>query len=183
MTTTARRRLSPARGVVTGMVVCLMVLTGCSSGPSADEWAAAVCDALSPWRTTIASLNERAATQMATATTSAQTRENIMVLLNGARQASETARAAIAAAGVPDVDGGDEVARGFEASLAGTRDAYAQAEAELAVLPIADDVAFYDGVEALLTRLTDQYKGNAVDLARLDSPQLRQAFDGNASCR
>jgi len=63
MTTTARRRLSPARGVVTGMVVCLMVLTGCSSGPSADEWAAAVCDALSPWRTTIASLNERAASR------------------------------------------------------------------------------------------------------------------------
>jgi hypothetical protein len=51
------------------------------------------------------------------------------------------------------------------------------------VLPTTDDVAFYDGVEALLTRLTNQYQGNAVDLSGLDSPELREAFDGIAACR
>jgi hypothetical protein len=165
------------------VAACLLALAGCSSGPSADEWAAEVCGALAPWRTTIADLNRQAATQMAGATTSAQTRDNLIALVGGARQASERARAAIAAAGVPDVEGGDAVAHGFEASLAGTRDAYAQAEADLAALPTTDDTAFYDGVSAVLTRLTDQYGAHGVDLAGLDSPELRQAFDGVAECR
>ena len=165
------------------MAVCLLALVGCSSGPSAHEWATAVCGALVPWRTTIADLNKQAANQMATATTSEQTRENLMQLLSSARVASEAARAAIAAAGVPDVDGGEAVAHGFEATLAGTRDAYAQAEAELAALSTSDDTAFYDGVAAVLTRLTDQYEGSGIDLAGLDSPELKQAFDGIAECR
>jgi hypothetical protein len=185
--TTAFRRLRPAsrptRRLLAGVAVCLLALAGCSSGPSANEWAAAVCGALAPWRSTIDELNRQAATQMATATTSEQTRENLMRLFGGARQASETARAAVEAAGVPDVEGGEAVAHGFEASLAGTRDAYAQAEADLAALPIMDDTAFYDGVTAVLTRLTDQYQGSGIDLAGLDSPELRQAFDGIDECR
>ncbi len=75
------------------------------------------------------------------------------------------------------------MAEGFEATLAGTRDAYAQAEADLAALPTSDDAAFYDGVTAVLTRLTDQYEGNGIDVAGLDSPELRQAFDGIDECR
>ena len=186
MTTAPRRHRSasrPTRRLLAGLVVCLLALAGCSSGPSADEWATAVCGALVPWRTSIDELNREAATQMATATTSEQTRENLLQLLSGARQASETARATIAAAGVPDVEGGEAVAHGFEASLAGTRDAYAQAEADLAALPTTDDTTFYDGVTAVLSRLTDQYGDSGIDLAGLDSPELRQAFDGIDECR
>jgi hypothetical protein len=183
---TPNRRVRPARPtrrVLAGVAVCMLALTGCASGPSAQEWATAVCGALAPWRTTIDELNQQAATQMATATTGAQTRENLMTLFSGARQASETARATIAAAGVPDVDGGEAAAQGFEATLAGTRDAYAQAEADLAALATSDDAAFYDGVTAVLTRLTDQYEGSGIALAGLDSPELKQAFDGIAECR
>ena len=106
-----------------------------------------------------------------------------MTLFSGGRQASETARATIAAAGVPEVDGGEAAAQGFEATLAGTRDAYAQAEADLAALATSDNAAFYDGVTAVLTRLTDRYEGSGIDLAGLDSPELKQAFDGIAECR
>ena len=183
----AAGQVRPASGaagrLLIGTVACLLALTGCSSGPSANAWAATVCGALGPWRITIADLNQQAATQMATATTSAQTRANLIALVSGARQASETARAAIAAAGVPDVAGGEEVARGFEASLAGTRDAYAQAEADLAALPTSDENAFYDGVAAVMTRLTDRYDRNGLSLEGLDSPELKQAFDGLAECR
>lgn len=176
------RRTTFARPLLASVAVCLVGLAGCSSGPSANEWAESVCGALAPWRTTIADLNQKAATQMATATTSAETRENLSALLSGARQASETARAAVAAAGVPDVEGGEAVAREFEATLAGTRDAYAAAEAELAALPTLDDVLFYDSVEALLARLTNEYGSAGATLSTLSSPELKQAFDGTAAC-
>jgi hypothetical protein len=38
-------------------------------------------------------------------------------------------------------------------------------------------------VTAVLTRLTDQYEGSGIALAGLDSPELKQAFDGIAECR
>jgi hypothetical protein len=157
-------------------------MAGCSSSPSADEWAATVCGALTPWRTEITQLNQRATIQMSSATTVAETRDHLIALFSGARAASETARAAVAAAGVPDVEGGQEVADGFQATLASTRDAYAMAEADLAALATSDEKVFYDGVAVVLTRLTDQYTGG-VDLSQLNSPELKQAFDGIAECQ
>jgi hypothetical protein len=171
------------RRYLAATVACLVVLTGCSSAPSASEWATSVCAALKPWRASITQLNERATTQMATATTTAQTKENLIALVSGAREASETARAAVAAAGIPDVDGGAAVAQGFETALAGTRDAYGKAETDLAALPVTDSTAFYDGVATVLTRLTEQYQTSGIDVAHLDSVELRQAFDGIPECR
>ena len=156
---------------------------GCGGGPSPQDWAGRVCQALSPWRTQIDDLNAQAATRMATATTSTQTRDGLVTLVSGGESASETARAAVVAAGVPDVDGGDQVAQRFIASLTGTRDAYARAKKDLQALPTADDAAFYDGVTAVMSRLNDEYRASAVDTTNLDSPELRLAFDGTPSCR
>ena len=171
------------RRLLAGGLACLAMLAACSSGPTATQWATSVCGALKPWRTAITDLNQQATAQMATATTSAQTKQNLITLVSGARQASETARAAIAAAGVPDVDGGAEAAHRFEVSLAGTRDAYAKAEADLAALSTTDEKAFYDGVAAVMTRLNEQYGSSGIDVAGLDSVELRHAFDGIPECR
>lgn len=159
------------------------LVAGCGSGPSPQDWAGQVCEALGPWRTRIDDLNAQAATRMASATTSTQTKDSLVTLVGGGESASETARAAVVAAGVPDVAGGDQVAQRFIAALTGTRDAYAQAKKDLLALPTADDGAFYDGVTAVMSRLNDEYRASAVDTTNLDSPELRQAFDGTASCR
>jgi hypothetical protein len=104
-------------------------------------------------------------------------------LVGDARDATEVARAAVVAAGVPDVDGGAAVADGFAASLAETRDAYAGAETELRALPGADETTFYDGVVEVLNRLNQRYEQGGLDLTNLDSPQLREAFDRLPECR
>jgi hypothetical protein len=75
------------------------------------------------------------------------------------------------------------VARSFVSALTGTRDAYAQARTELMALPIADEAAFYDGVVAVMARLDAAYRGSAVDLSAVSSPELQQAFDGLPACR
>jgi len=177
------------RGLL-AVAACALVLAGCSShqapsrpGPTADQWAGQVCGALAPWRTEVGQLNATTAAQMSTATTPAQAQQTLVTLLAGAQDASEKARAAVAAAGTPDVDGGAAVAASFVAALAGARDAYGRAHDDLAALPTTDSGPFYDGVAAVLARLNDEYARSAVDPSTLDSPELRRAFDGNASCR
>jgi hypothetical protein len=167
---------------VTPLVMVLLGLAGCSSGPSAGEWATTVCEALGPWRQAIVDLNDRAADQMANATTVEQTRQSLAELLGGARDATETARAAVAAAGVADVSGGAAAAEGFEAALARTRDGYAAAQEQLLGLP-DDEAAFYDGVARLLAQLTAAYEAAGTEIAGLSSPELRSALDAVPACQ
>jgi hypothetical protein len=161
----------------------LVFVAGCSKGPSAQQWAGSVCAALGPWRATITDLNRRAADQMAQAKTPAETKQNLVALVADARDATEKARAAVAAAGVPNVQGGASIASSFADTLARTRDAYAAAETELQALAGDEQSAFYDGVVAVLDRLNQSYQASGVELTNLDSPQLREAFDRLPECR
>ncbi len=115
--------------------------------------------------------------------TPAETRTLLTELLSGGEAASERARSAVAAAGVPDVDGGAQVAHRFTASLGRFRDAYANARADLEALPMTDETSFYDGVVTVMTGLTSEYAASAVDPEQIDSPELRRAFDGTDECR
>jgi hypothetical protein len=159
------------------------LLAACSGGTPPDEWAGKVCAALTPWRSKIDSLNASAQHAVSAAISPAQTRDGLLELLAGAESATESARAAVASAGTPDVDGGEDVARRFEHSLAGARDAYARARTDLQALPTQDADAFYDGVVAVLGRLSEAYASSAVDTTELNSQRLREAFDRAPRCR
>ena len=171
------------RRLLFACLAVVLVVAGCSHGPSAQQWTTSVCGALAPWRTALTDLNSRAADQMAQTTTVEQTRQNLIDLVTDARDATETARAAVVAAGVPDVDGGAEVAQSFADSLARTRDAYAQAETDLRALSGDDEKTFYDGVVAVLDRLTTAYQQAGDSLSTLNSPKLQAAFDSAPECQ
>jgi hypothetical protein len=174
------RSLHPA---ATAGLSALVLIAGCGSGTPPDEWASQICGALTPWSTQISDLNIQAQRQMTTARTPSEAKSHLLELLAGAERSSETARAAVAAAGRPDVPGGEDVARRFESSIEGARDAYAHARDDLAALPTQDATVFYDGVTAAMSRLNREYAMSAVDPSRLDSPELRRAFDGAEQCR
>jgi hypothetical protein len=165
------------------LILLGLVLGSCGSGPTAGAWAATVCQALGPWRNTISSLTERAQQQMAAATTPAQAKENLVHLFGGAEQATETARARIEAAGVPDVDGGEAISREFVGALTAMRDAYGRATAAIDGLATGDATAFYDGVEAAMTTLNEEYARSALDTTKISSLELRRAFDEVPECQ
>ncbi|MBX6752370.1 MAG: hypothetical protein IRY85_22360 [Micromonosporaceae bacterium] len=172
------------RRLLTVAVTAAVLLAGCSrSSLSPDVWVATVCDALASWRATITELNQRAATAMSRATSIEETRSNLLDLVTDARDATEAARASVESAGVPDVSGGESVARAFERSLAATRDAYAAAAENLRELPGDDGKAFYDGVVDIMDRLRRRYEQASADLSVLDSPELRAAFERAPECR
>jgi hypothetical protein len=165
------------------LLIACVGLVACGGGTPPDAWASQVCHALGPWRTQISNLNAEASARMTTASTPDQARSHLLELLAGAEAATETARASLAAAGTPDVDGGEEVARRFSASLEGARDAYAHARSDLQALPTHDPARFYDGVVTVFSRLSRDYLASGLDPGKVDSVELRQAFDRIEQCR
>src|SRR5262245_48497083 len=147
------------------------------------QWASKVCATVGPWRAQIESLNTQAQQHVSGASSPDQVRTSLLALLTGAAVASDNARQAVVAAGVPDVDGGDTVAARFADSLTRAREAYRHAGSDLASLPTGDASSFYDGVVAVMNRLQTEYAASALDTSNLDSPALRDAFDGVDQCR
>lgn len=154
--------------------------TGCGKSDIPHRaWVTSVCQALGPWRAELTALNSKAAEQMKTATTPAQARGHLLGLLDGARQASEQARAKVARAGVPDVTDGAAIEQRFVGALTAVRDAYAKAQHTVQALPEGD---FYPGVAAAMDTLNHEYAQAGVDTARLASADLRKDFDEVPAC-
>jgi hypothetical protein len=156
---------------------------GCSGGPAPRAWAAAVCQALGPWRTEIGTLTTRTQEQMSAATTPAQAKENLVRLFGGAESASENARAEVQRAGVPDVAGGSRVAESFTASLSAMRDAYGRARTGVDALPTSPSATFYTQVGTVVDTLNKEYARSELDTTRLDSAELKRAFAEVPECR
>ena len=177
--------MRPARPLIVLLLLVALPasLGACSGGTGPRTWAAAVCTALAPWRAEISTLTDRTQQQMTAETSPAQAKENLVRLFGGAEAASEKARAGVARAGVPDVDGGDEVARSFTGALTGMRDAYGRARAGVEGLATSPQKAFYDQVGVVVQKLTQDYEKSSLDTGRLSSVELKQAFDEVPECR
>ncbi|HET9517512.1 MAG TPA: hypothetical protein VFO77_07305 [Actinoplanes sp.] len=172
------------RSAALGLSVALVLpLAGCGGGPAPRAWAASVCQALGPWRTEIATLTARTQQMMTAKTTVVQAKENLSRLFGGAAAASEAARAGVQRAGVPDVEGGETVAQTFTARLSALRDAYGRARSGIDALAVhpADD--FYQGVGGVVRVLNEEYTQSEIDTSRLNSVELKRAFDEVPECR
>lgn len=176
----AAQRLRPALVVI---LVLGLSPAGCSSGPAPRAWAATVCTVLSPWRAEIGTLLARTQQQMTVKTTPAQAKENLVRLFGGAEAASETARAGVERAGVPDAERGKLVAQSFTASLAAVRDAYGRARLGIAALATNPKETFYTKVATVVGTLNTEYSRSQLDTSRLDSVELKKAFDEAPECR
>ncbi len=166
------------------LVLSLVVtLGGCAGGPAPRAWAASVCTVLAPWRSEISTLTTRTQQQMTAETTPAQAKENLTRLFGGAEAASEKARAGVRKAGVPDVEQGKKVADSFTASLSAMRDAYGRARGGIQALATSPSKDFYTKVGSVVDTLNVEYKQSELDTTRLDSEELKKAFDEAPECR
>lgn len=163
------------------LAAVILAVSGCAADPSAGEWANEVCTALGPWRTGINDLTSQANQAMSEQSTPQQAQEELLTLLAGAADTSQTAHDAVAEAGVPDVDDGAALAGRFTESLAATRDAYQSAHDDLSALDPADE-GFYDDVAKVMDRLSSDY-ADVPQVAELTSAELADAFAQSPKCR
>jgi hypothetical protein len=175
------------RAVRAVVFVVVLTLTGCGDDDRGDiapeAWAGQVCQALTPWRSEIDALMVRAQQRMDSAKGPEQAKTGLVELLTGAEAASEQARARVEAAGEPDAGNGRKVAAEFTDSLRRTRDAYGKAKTTVAALPTKQSKPFYDSVSAAFGQLSTEYAAGGLDLEKVNSPELRKAFDEVPACQ
>ena len=63
------------------------------------------------------------------------------------------------------------------------RDAYGRARDTIDGLGTDRPTAFYDGVRAAVETLNKEYDASALDTSKLNSEELKQAFDEVPECR
>jgi hypothetical protein len=177
------RRLRSSRWAVVPALALLTVMAGCAAGPPPRVWAASVCSALSPWRAEINTLTSRAEQVTPQSASPELAKDNLVRMLEGARDASGRARDQVAAAGVPEVDDGEAIADGMVKSLTKIRDAYGQARDGVQALPTTEPATFYQGVAGVMTKLQQEYEGSALDTSSLRSQELKEAFAEVPECR
>ena len=168
------------------LVLCLLLAAttaGCGGDPAPRAWAVAVCTALGPWRAEIGTLESKTQQQMIAKTPPGTARENLVRLFGSARNASETARAAVQQAGTPDVSDGARIAGDFAASLSAIRDAYGRARDGIGALATDPPKAFYDQVTVVVAKLGEDYDRSEPDITRLSSAELQQEFADAPECR
>lgn len=142
-----------------------------------------MCTALVPWRTRIAELTTQAQQQIDRTKTPAQTKQQLTALLEGAEQASEAARVAVSAAGVPDSADGEAVAGWFVNSLTKVRDAYGRARITVTGLDPTTADPFYDAVGAAFAKLNGDYPAGAADPRAVQTGPLSEALGQVPGCR
>jgi len=178
------RRPYADRVICAVLLVLPLVVAACAAkGPSPEKWAGDVCAAMTPWRASIENLTSQAQQAVTATSTAAQTKDAIVHLLAGAEQASEAARQKVAAAGIPDTDGGAEVAAQFAGSLTKARDAYAHARQSVQALSTKNAKSFYDALTMVMNTLSTEYADSAVDPTHLQSAALSRAFAEVPACR
>ncbi|TYC00792.1 hypothetical protein FXF53_12830 [Micromonospora sp. WP24] len=176
-------RATAAGKLTVVLATLVLVAGGCGGGPSPRAWASSVCSALAPWRSEISRLTSSTDQQMTAQTTPAQAKENLVRLFDGAEKASETARRKVEEAGVPEAEHGEEISTGFRTALGQMRDAYGRAAETVGGLSTGEPTTFYDGVRAAVETLNKEYDASTLDTSRLNSEELRQAFDEVPECR
>ena len=81
------------------------------------------------------------------------------------------------------MDEGKQIADSFAASLGAMRDAYGRAKAGIEALATSPSKDFYTKVGSVVETLNTEYQQSELDTSRLDSEELKQAFDDAPECR
>ncbi len=116
----------------------------------ADEWAASVCTAVGDWQTELQS----SAPDAGNLTDIESAKQTLGDFLDGASTATDEMVSEVEAAGVPDVENGEEIAQKFQANLAAVGDSFDQAKTDLDALSTDDPTGFAAGLQGIATTLT-----------------------------
>ena len=167
--TTVATTEAPAADVTTAAATTEAATTSAAteaaSTTPADQWVASVCGALSTWQNDLTT----GVPDLTAITDLDAAKETLGGYLDDVTASTDTLVQEIQAAGVPDVEGGDDIASEFRTNLESVRDSFSNAKTELESLSTDDPNAFAAGLEDI---------GTALNQAGTD---VGQAFDRLAS--
>ena len=135
--------------LVSVLAVSALISGACggSEGVEASAFMKDVCTSVTEW---VTSIQERAGNLGGELTGEAsQAKEKLDEFLGQAVEATDTLIAAIDEAGIPDVDGGEDIASALKETFENAKKALEDAQARVADLPEDDPAAFSEQASAL----------------------------------
>jgi hypothetical protein len=155
---------------------------GDSSGEtvSAESWAADVCGAMKSWVSGI----QQKTTELTESFTSGSPEEGKEVLVGLFEEMSAQTGDLITAveeAGVPDVEGGEEVSEDFVAAFTEAQDILDSAQGDIEALP-SDPQGFQEGAAELGPRLQEAISSIGESISEPESQELRDAVEQEEAC-
>jgi hypothetical protein len=174
------------------LAATLVTAAGCGGGGNGDAvevglYASSVCNALTTWREQLTSASTILAQRTSTTEDLRDVRRQFVAFYDGAVDVTDEMLAAVAEAGVPDVDNGEEVAAGLQKELRRFRPILVRARNSARKLPVDDEPAFAIQAQRLGTQFLIEANALATMFQALDeqfgAPELRRAADEDAACR
>ena len=148
---------------------------------SVEQYASAVCGALSDWVTDI---QDRAAviTEGIDPGDAEAGKERLQEFIGDTVTSTEALITTVEDAGAPDTDGGEEAAEQIQGGLEQVKTILEQAQTQIADLPTDDPQAFGQGAQEIATSLQEATGEAASTIDSANSEELTEAFGKNEEC-
>lgn len=168
------------------LFACSVLASSCGGGGddsvSVDDYANDLCTALRDWSEELrgrqAELQEAAAPDAS----SEESRAALQRFVDGAAAATNGLAEAIEDAGVPDTDGGAEVADAFQSAIDDTNGELEEARGEVAELPTGSASEYRAAVDGFVTDLRSSLEGFGEHFEDVDAPELETALEEAEAC-
>jgi hypothetical protein len=165
------------------LIVLLAVLASCGGDDSVavDDYANDLCTALTRWTDTVR--DRQVELQESAGGAPEEDRDALQQFVDGAEAASDQLVEDVDAAGVPDIDDGEEVADAFLDAVDETRDEIGEAGDEISEIPTDTPSAYRTAVDEFVTDLRSTLEGIDEHVEDIDAPELDMALDEADACQ
>jgi hypothetical protein len=169
-------------GATTGGATGTTQSTGGGATVSASEYAKAVCTTMSTYVTDVTDLSNTFASSLDPAADLAGQRDAVVGFLDDVLTATDELITNLEAAGVPDVDNGQEIVDKIKESFTQAKSVIADAKDQVQNLSLDDPTAFATQLSGIGTAIQDSMTGIGTSLQSLSSPELEQAVTSEPAC-
>ena len=179
--------------VVTLLAATALVVSGCGGdggggeGTAPEEYAAAVCGALTAWQNELQTSATTMGSTVGAATSPTEARTKLVEFMDAMTKSTQTMVSKVEGAGAPAVDDGEALHRDLVAGLQDAQEAFAAARDRAEALPTDDPTAFQQQAGEISATLNRE--GSAIGSAftglstKYDSQELNEAFNSEPACQ
>jgi hypothetical protein len=182
-----------AARVLAGISVVAFALGACGDGDgnggndvdgtvSAEAYAQTLCSSMQSYIDEVTSLSTDFAAEIDPAASLDEQKDAVIAFLDDVLAATDRLIASVGQAGVPDIDGGEEVVLAIEDTFEEARGILEQARADVEAIPVDDPQAFAAELNAIGETIQTSLGEIGSSLASIDAPELTAAVSEDPGC-
>jgi hypothetical protein len=175
-----------ARAKVVSVVLSAGLLLGAcgdgGGGGDAQAYASSICTAFNAWVQDITARNQTLTQSLNPQSTPEEGKEQLQIFLDAVILDTDKLISSVNAAGVPDVDGGQQAATQIKQAAESAKTSFESARTEVGQLP-TDPAGFQAGAQQIGGQIGSSLSGVGEQLrSRSQSEEIRQAFEESPTC-